>query len=205
MTKAAAALVVSEGQRQVLEALSVSRTAAHREVQQAQVLLLAAEGVANTRIASVVGGTAMTVRSWRTRFEGQGLTKFAKVAEGRGRKATIPQEVIDQIVDLTQNATPAGETHWSRRRTPHQSQGSMPEPRHKEAAGCRLPDPRTPCGKGAPPAEAPRADANPVRPTAVFHVAAALSVGTPPPISASSATMSVSTCPAYQARPPRIA
>lgn len=115
MTRAAAALVVSEGQRQVLEALSVSRTAAHREVQQARVLLLAAEGVANTRIASVVGVTAMTVRSWRTRFEGQGLTKFAKVAEGRGRKATIPQEVIDQIVDLTQNATPAGETHWSTR------------------------------------------------------------------------------------------
>ena len=69
MTKAAAALVVSEGQRQVLEALSVSRTAAHREVQQARALLLAAEGVANTRIASVVGVTAMTVRSWRTRFE----------------------------------------------------------------------------------------------------------------------------------------
>src|SRR5680860_259630 len=115
MTKAADALVVTESQRQVLEALSVSRTAAHREVQRARVLLLAADGVANTLIASRVGVTAMTVRSWRARFTEQGLTKFAKVAAGRGRKPTISQEVIDQIVDLTQNSSPEGETHWSTR------------------------------------------------------------------------------------------
>ncbi len=59
--------------------------------------------------------TAMTVRSWRTRFETQGLTKFAKVAPGRGRKSTIPQEVVEEIVHLTQNSTPEGETHWSTR------------------------------------------------------------------------------------------
>ena len=99
----------------MLEALSVSRTAAHREVQRARALLLAADGVANTRIASEVGVTATTVRAWRSRFEAQGLTKFAKVAPGRGRKATIPQEVVEEIVDLTQNSTPEGETHWSTR------------------------------------------------------------------------------------------
>jgi len=37
------------------------------------------------------------------------------VRKGRGRKPTIPQEVIDQIVDLTQNSRPEGETHWSTR------------------------------------------------------------------------------------------
>jgi len=82
MSKPAAALDISQGQREVLEALSVSRTAAHREVQRARALLLAADGVANTRIASEVGVTAMTVRSWRSRFQAQGLTKFAKVARG---------------------------------------------------------------------------------------------------------------------------
>lgn len=115
MTKPAAALVVSEGQREVLERLSVSRASPHREVQRARALLLAADGVANTRIAAEVGVTPVTVRSWRTRFEAQGLTKFAKVAPGRGRKSRIPQEVIDKIVDLTQNSTPEGETHWSTR------------------------------------------------------------------------------------------
>lgn len=115
MTKPAPALVVSVGQREVLERLSVSRTAAHREVQRARALLLAADGVANTQIAARVGATAVTIRSWRGRFEAQGLTKFAKVAPGRGRKAVIAQAVIDEIIDLTQNATPEGETHWSTR------------------------------------------------------------------------------------------
>jgi hypothetical protein len=54
MSKPAAALVVSKGQRRVLERLSVSRTAAHREVVRARVLLLAADGVANDRIAAQV-------------------------------------------------------------------------------------------------------------------------------------------------------
>ena len=52
MSKAAAALVVSEGQREVLERLSVSRTAPHREVQRARALLLAADGVANSKLCS---------------------------------------------------------------------------------------------------------------------------------------------------------
>jgi transposase len=115
MSKPAAALAVSEGQRGVLEALSVARTAPHREVQRARVLLMAADGVANTEIASRLGVTPVTVRSWRKQFQAEGMAKFAKVAPGRGRKPQIPQEVIEQIVDLTQNSTPEGETHWSTR------------------------------------------------------------------------------------------
>ena len=115
MSKPAAALVVSRGQREVLETLSVSRTAPLREVQRARALLMAADGVANMQVASRVAVTPMTVRAWRARFEAQGLAKFGKVAPGRGRPSTIPQQVIDQIVDLTLNSKPAGETHWSTR------------------------------------------------------------------------------------------
>jgi transposase len=115
MSKPAAALVVSQGQREMLARLAVSRTAAHREVQRAQVLLLAADGVANTQIATLVGVTPVTVRSWRSRFEAQGLAKFGKVASGRGRKARIPDAAIERIVELTQKCAPEGETHWSTR------------------------------------------------------------------------------------------
>ena len=54
-----------------------------------------------------------SVSGWRARFAEEGLVKFAQVREGRGRKTTIPQEKIDEIVDLTLNYRPEGETHWS--------------------------------------------------------------------------------------------
>ena len=37
----------------------------------------------------------------------------ACIRAGRGRKPTIPAEKIDEIVRLTQESTPEGETHWS--------------------------------------------------------------------------------------------
>jgi hypothetical protein len=48
--------------------LARSSTAAHREVKRARVLLMAADGVANSKIAATVGVTPVTVRSLRGRF-----------------------------------------------------------------------------------------------------------------------------------------
>lgn len=109
----AAALVMSDGQRDALEVLARSRTAPHRQVQRAEALLLAADGVANTRIAARIGVNASTVRAWRGRFAEEGLAKLGKVRAGRGRKSTIPQAKIEEIVELTRNSKPAGQTHWS--------------------------------------------------------------------------------------------
>ena len=109
----AAALVMSDGQREALQALSRSQTAPHRQVQRARALLLAADGVANVRIAAQVGVKPATVRSWRARFAEEGLAKLGKVRPGRGRKSTIAQEKIDEIVHLTRYSTPDGQTHWS--------------------------------------------------------------------------------------------
>jgi transposase len=109
----AAALVMSDGQREALEVLARSQIAPHRQVQRAEALLLAADGVANTRIAARVGVNASTVRAWRARFAEDGLAKLGKVREGRGRKSTIPQDKIDEIVELTQHSKPDGQTHWS--------------------------------------------------------------------------------------------
>ena len=113
MMTPAAALVMSDGQREALQALSRSQSAPHRQVQRAKALLLAADGVANTRIAALVGVKPATVRAWRARFAEEGLAKLGKVRAGRGRKSTIPQEKIDEIVHLTRYSTPEGQTHWS--------------------------------------------------------------------------------------------
>ena len=113
MMTPAAALDMSDGQRETLEVLSRSQTAPDRQVARARALLLAADGAANTRIAAQVGVRPATVRAWRTRFTEEGLARLGKVRAGRGRKSTIPLEKIDEIVHLTQHSKPAGQTHWS--------------------------------------------------------------------------------------------
>lgn len=110
---AAAPLSLLDGQREVLEALARSRTAEHRLVQRAQVLLNAADGLSNNDIAVLVGVSRPTVLSWRAEFAGEGLARMGEVAAGRGRKAVIAQETIDEIVTLTLHHRPPGATHWS--------------------------------------------------------------------------------------------
>ena len=75
--------------------------------------MMAADGLANTAIARALLVSPASVSGWRARFAEEGLVKFAQVREGRGRKKTIPQEKIDEIVDLTLHYRPEGETHWS--------------------------------------------------------------------------------------------
>jgi transposase len=106
---------MSDAQRETLTVLARSQTASVREVRRAHALLRAADGMANYRIAAEVGVSPATVSAWRERFPIDGLAKLGRVRKGRGRKPTIPQQVIDQIVDLTQNSKPDGETHWSTR------------------------------------------------------------------------------------------
>jgi transposase len=113
MSRAAAPLVLDPSQREVLESLSRSRKAEHRLVQRAQVLLHAADGVSNVDIAVRVGVSKPTVLAWRAQFEANGLANMGRVASGRGRKPSIPQATIEQIVELTLHHRPAGATHWS--------------------------------------------------------------------------------------------
>ena len=90
-----------------------SRTSEHRLVQRAKVLLLAADGVSNVEISVTCGVSRPTVLAWRAQFDTDGLSRFGQVARGRGRKASIPEERIAEIVDLTLHHKPDGETHWS--------------------------------------------------------------------------------------------
>jgi len=106
-------LVITDEQREVLEKLSGLRTAAHRDVQRASVLLMAGQGVATTRIAAQAGLSPATVAAWRERFAKEGLKAFAGVRPGRGRKPSIPPEKVTEIVRATLHEKPAGETHWS--------------------------------------------------------------------------------------------
>jgi len=70
-------------------------------------------GLATRPLQAAMGVSAVTVRAWRQAFEADGLTDWGKVKPGRGRKATISEEKIAEIVELTTKTTPPGHTHWS--------------------------------------------------------------------------------------------
>ena len=125
MRPATPPMPLTDSQREILESLSRSRTAPHREVQRARALLLAGQGLANTGIAAQVGVSPSTVLAWRNRFAEQGLVKFGEVAKGRGRKPGISAEKIAEIVRATQETVPPGHTHWSCR-TMGKAQGVSP-------------------------------------------------------------------------------
>jgi transposase len=113
MSRAAAPLAISDEQREVLETLAKSQSAEHRLVQRARVLLLAGDGVSNSEISEVAGVSRPTVLAWRGQFDKDGLVGFGQVAKGRGRKPSISDEKVAEIVDLTLHSKPEGQTHWS--------------------------------------------------------------------------------------------
>lgn len=104
---------MTDGQRIALEALARSQTAPHRQVQRAKALLMAGDGMANAHIADDLEITVTTVRAWRERFAEDGLAKLGEVRAGRGRKPSISDEQVEEIVRLTLHEKPAGHTHWS--------------------------------------------------------------------------------------------
>jgi transposase len=114
MRSSTPALALKDSQREVLTRLSRTTTAAHRDVQRARALLLAADGVPNTAIGEEVGVSPTTVKAWRERFVCEGLKGFGRVRPGRGRKPSIAKEKVEAIVHATlHEKPPGGETHWS--------------------------------------------------------------------------------------------
>jgi transposase len=72
---------------------------------------MASEGAANSAIAQALSVSAASVANWRARFAEDGLAWLGQVRNGRGRKPSIPQDKIGEILDLTQNY-PVGSTNW---------------------------------------------------------------------------------------------
>lgn len=112
----APALSLSDGQRRELEVMARSTSLPHRKVVQAKALLLAGDGVPNEAIARRCETTSDTVRRWRARFAEAGVEGVGVIAAGRGRKPSVPAEVVEAIVHDTLHSRPEdGSTHWTTR------------------------------------------------------------------------------------------
>ena len=108
-------LSLSANERSALEHIAGSLSLPHRAVREAKGLLLAADGVANAKIASTLDVSRSTVLQWRQHFEQDGVKWVGKVHEGRGRKPVIDKAVIDKMIADTRTTTPPAATHWSNR------------------------------------------------------------------------------------------
>jgi transposase len=107
---------MTEGQRTQLERIARSTSLPHRKVVQAKALLLAAEGVGTNETARRCGTTDDSVRSWRRRFEVQGVEGVGRIAPGRGRKSWLPPGTVEAVVHDTLHTLPDdGSTHWTTR------------------------------------------------------------------------------------------
>ncbi len=79
----------------------------------ARIVLLAADGVANTRIAELVDATVTTVLSWRERYQSAGMAGLAD-----RRRSGRPRELDHRAIVAATLVPPPkklGVTHWSSR------------------------------------------------------------------------------------------
>jgi transposase len=109
-------LGMTAAQRGEVERIARSPSLPHRTVTQARALLMAADGVAVYETARRLGVASNSVRSWRRRFESEGVAGVGRIAAGRGRRSWLPEGTVDAVVDATLHTRPDdGSTHWSTR------------------------------------------------------------------------------------------
>jgi transposase len=114
----AAALPLTPDDLATLRRWAAATQAPATLVQRARLLLLAAEGMANTEIAQRLGVSRPTVIAWRKRYTREGLSHGLADRHRRGRPQTVRRDRRAEILAATLSPPPTalGVTHWSSRR-----------------------------------------------------------------------------------------
>ena len=86
-----------------------------RQVQRAQIILLAADGAESQEIARRTKVSRPTVQLWRQRFLALRVAGLEKDAPRPGRIPRISAQKINAVVEATLHTTPPHATHWSTR------------------------------------------------------------------------------------------
>ncbi len=113
--RVAAAIKLSDEQREQLEKQARGRSVSVRLAQRSKMILLAATGLSDLKIGAELGVKRQTVARWRSRFIDQGLSGIEKDAPRPGRKPQISAKRVQEIVRMTTQAKPTDATHWSTR------------------------------------------------------------------------------------------
>ncbi|PYS27105.1 MAG: IS630 family transposase, partial [Acidobacteria bacterium] len=113
------ALAITEEQREVLQTWIAARNSPQKVVFRSRIVLAAAGGMSNNRIAQELKTSRPTVILWRDRFSKAGPAALIDDAAGRGRPRQIPAAKVKKIVEATLHTTPKAATHWSVRTMAH--------------------------------------------------------------------------------------
>src|SRR6266550_3636178 len=109
-------ILLTDEQRRELTTTANSRSLSVRFTQRARMILLAADGWQDKRIAAEVGIRRQSVALWRGRFLGRGIDGIAKDAPRGGRKRSARTDAKGRaIIRRTTQTTPPDATHWSTR------------------------------------------------------------------------------------------
>jgi len=101
MFKVATALQCDAGQKKRLEHLVRAGQTPQQVVRRVKIILLAASGISNNRIAQAVKTTRPTVLLWRARFERFGCPGLLNDWHRPGRKPKIADEQVQEVIELT--------------------------------------------------------------------------------------------------------
>ena len=112
----AAPLVLRDGDRPRLEALTRSSSVRAGLAQRARIVLLAADGLPNAEIARRTGTTRPTVLGWRARYEQGGVAALEdQPRSGRPPEIDEIEVVVATLADEGRPPEHLGVTHWSAR------------------------------------------------------------------------------------------
>jgi transposase len=113
--KVAPQIILTDEERTILERWSRGRSTPARLVLRAKIVLLAAEGKRNQKIAPRLKTALKTVSLWRRRFAERRVAGIEKDAPRGGRKPKVRERMARLIVQKTTQERPANATHWSTR------------------------------------------------------------------------------------------
>jgi transposase len=106
--------VLSESEREDLQALTMRRTTAQALALRARIVLASADGMDNKTVATKQRVTQQTVSKWRARFVIHRLDGLLD-APRPGAPRTIDDARVDAVIEKTLESVPDGATHWSTR------------------------------------------------------------------------------------------
>src|SRR5260370_41316258 len=109
----AAGLALSNAERKQLVAIGRHRSSPRGIVLRIEIVLGAAQGLANRVLARKLSNSVPTVLLWRKRFESEGITGILEDRPRSGRPKQISAERETAIVEATMKTTPKDATQWS--------------------------------------------------------------------------------------------